>query len=95
MNTPANNASPSASTPEGCIAAIPRQSVESCELVILNLAARLSRTAELLDSAIENHVHGKHITAAEYDNCVYLAGCQAATQLLSNLYRDWPRLFGK
>lgn len=99
--TPPKSPANEPSIPEGCIAAIPRQSTESCELVIKALAAELTYVQSLLHSALKYHIYGDeadhpvlaHRAPAEarFEN-VYWQGWNDAEKLLGDLRRDWPHL---
>lgn len=79
-------------TPEGCIAAIPPQSTQSCELVITTLANELERVNDLLHSALEVYIHRWNTADEVRDECVFTTGWRSAHQLLGELRADWPHL---
>lgn len=77
--------------PVGCISAIPRQSVDSCYLVIQTLAEELSWVTFMLGEAIANVYDGDESEAERQERPI----CQAlnsAESLLEDLRRDWPHL---
>lgn len=79
-------------TPEGCIAAIPPQSVQSCELVITTLANELERVNDLLHSALEVYIHRWNTPDEVRAECFYTAGWRSAGDLLAKLRMVWPHL---
>lgn len=92
MNKHDEETAQSTDVQNGRIAAIPRQSAASCELVITTLALELEYVTSLLFNAIENHIHDKRITDEERADCYYLQGYESAATLLNDLRRDWPNL---
>jgi hypothetical protein len=78
--------------PEGCIAAIPAQSVQSCERVIEALALELASVNYLLGDIIAAYVHDCYTTTEVRQDCSYVRGWEAAGQFLTALSKDWPHL---
>jgi hypothetical protein len=71
---------------------IPRQSTESCEKVIEVLALELNYVLQMLDTAMECHIHDKHITEEELEECdFYEAWCEGH-EILEELRKYWPHL---
>ena len=77
--------------PVGCISAIPRQSIDSCYLVIQTLAEELSWMTFLLSQAIAIAYEGDE-SEAERRERPFCRGLNSAKSLLEDLRRDWPHL---
>lgn len=80
--------------PVGCISAIPRQSVDSCYLVIQTLADELSWMTLMLSEALVAASDGDDSDErkAERQEGIGCRAVNSATSLLEDLRRDWPHL---
>ena len=77
--------------PVGCISAIPRQSVDSCYLVIQTLADELSWMTLMLSEALVAAYDGDESEAERQERPIFQA-LNSAESLLEDLRRDWPHL---
>lgn len=81
-----------ATAPDGCIAALPAQSGQSCEGVVDALTATVSRLTQLLEQVVWVHVYHERATEEDLEDCWYMAAVSDAEDLLSDLERDWGHL---
>jgi hypothetical protein len=80
--------------PVGCISSIPRQSIDSCYLVIQTLAEELSWMTFMLGEAIAIAYDGDESdeSEAERQERPIFQALNSAESLLEDLRRDWPHL---
>ncbi len=78
--------------PDGCIAALPAQSGQSCEGVIEALALKLEELSNVLAHVVWLHVYHERPTEEDLDECLYTAHVREADALLSDMERDWGHL---
>jgi len=71
---------------------IPRQSTESCEKVIEVLALELNYVLHMLDEAVVWHIHDKHVTQEELDECEFYEAWCEGREMLEELRKYWPHL---
>lgn len=76
----------------GRIATIPRQSVQSCEMVIQALAYQLERVYEVLSIAMETHIYDKHDCREDFYEDWYYQAYFSTEEMLYDLAMDWPHL---
>ena len=74
------------------IATIPRQSVQSCEMVIQALAYQLERVHAVLSIAMEVHIYDKHDCREDFHDAWYYQAYFSTEEMLYNLALDWPHL---
>lgn len=78
--------------PPGCIAAIPQQSVQTCEGVIELLAAELQLVNTLFGHVVHDCVHDKHASQEVLQDCPLWQAWNDTKQLLAELRTTWPHL---
>jgi hypothetical protein len=77
---------------DGCLAAVPPQSAQSCEAVIEALALELTYAADSLDSIIEVYVHPFGTPEEVKDECIHVETLRDCWACLDALKQDWPHL---
>ena len=77
---------------DGCLAAVPPQSAQSCEAVIEALALELTYAADSLDSIIEVYVHPFGTPDEVKDECIHVETLRDCWACLDALEQDWPHL---
>lgn len=78
--------------PDGCIAALPAQSGQSCEGVIAVLVSALEDVTSQLAHVVWFHVYHQTPTDEELDECAYMETVRDCRALLDDLARDWGHL---
>lgn len=79
-------------TLDGCLAAVPPQSAQSCEAVIEALAIELTHAADSLNSILEVYVHPYGTPDEVMDECVHVETLRDCWACLDALKQDWPHL---
>lgn len=74
------------------IAVIPRQSTQSCEMVIVALANQLAEVYSALSMAMETHIYDEHDDREQFFDDPYYEAYFGARKMLNDLARDWPHL---